>query len=254
VRQRKSPVSIKSEQELELVQAIGRIVALVLRELAHHVKAGVATSELNRLGAHMLGEQGAKSAPPVVYGFPGSICVSVNDEIVHGIPSERVIQVGDIVKLDLTAEKNGYMADAAVSVLVPPFSDQAGRLVRCAERAFGKAMDAARPFHRIADIGFAVEGEVSRSGFSVVRALCGHGIGRTIHEEPQVPNYGDTRLRQRLTEGLVITIEPIIAAGSGDSVLGQDGWTVKTADHSLAAHYEHTIVITQGAPILLTTA
>ncbi|HTV55054.1 MAG TPA: type I methionyl aminopeptidase, partial [Terriglobia bacterium] len=247
-------MSIKSDREFQALRAIGRIVALVLRELAQQVKQGVTTAELDGLAAKFLAEYGATSAPAFVYGFPGSVCISVNDEIVHGIPGTRVVRPGDLVKLDLTAEKDGYMADAALTVPVPPVSDDAARLADCAERAFKRAMHSARAFRRIADIGMAVEQEVKRGGFSVVRALCGHGIGRTIHEEPQVPNYGDTRSRQRLTEGLVITVEPIIAAGSGEALLGEDGWTVKTADHRLAAHYEHTMVITRSEPVLLTLA
>jgi methionyl aminopeptidase len=245
-------MSIQSDEELKALRTIGRIVALVLRALAQSVKPGVTTAELDRLGGKLLAEYGATSAPRRVYGFPGSVCISVNDEIVHGVPGERGVRPGDLVKLDLTAEKDGYMADAALTVPVHPVSERAVLLVQCAERAFNQAMLAARAFRRVADIGFAVENEVKRAGFSVVPALCGHGIGRTIHEEPQVPNYGDTRLRQRLTEGLVITVEPLIAAGSGDSVLSDDGWTVRTADHSLAAHYEHTVVITREAPMILT--
>jgi methionyl aminopeptidase len=247
-------MSIKSDREFQALRAIGRIVAVVLGKLAQQVKPEVTTAYLDGLGAKFLAEYEARSAPPVVYGFPGSVCISVNDEIVHGIPGARVIRPGDLVKLDLTAEKDGYMADAAVTVPVRPVSEDAARLAECAERAFRQAMHSARAFHRIADIGLAVEKEVERSEFSVVRTLCGHGIGRTIHEEPQVPNYGDTRSPQRLTEGLVITVEPIIAAGSGESLLGEDGWTVMTADHSLAAHYEHTIVITRSEPVLLTSA
>jgi len=178
----------------------------------------------------------------------------VNDEVVHGVPGDRVITAGDLVKLDLTAEKDRYMADAALTVPVPPVSDLARRLTECAERAFRKAIQGARAYHRICDIGIAVEDEVKRSGFSVVRELCGHGIGRTIHEDPQVPNYADSRSRERFTEGLVVTVEPIIAAGRGDSMTGPDGWTVITKDHSLSAHYEHTLVITRADPVLLTAA
>jgi len=141
-----------------------------------------------------------------------------------------------------------------VTVAVPPASDEAVRLADCAERAFQRAMRAARARRRVCDIGAAVESEARLSGFAVVRELCGHGIGHTIHEDPQVPNYWDPRQRDRLTEGLVITVEPILAAGRGEAVLAADGWTMKTADHSLAAHYEHTIVITRDAPILLTAA
>ena len=189
-----------------------------------------------------------------MYRFPGAVCISINDEIVHGVPGARVVMPGDLVKLDLTAEKDGYMADAAVTVAVPPASDLATRLAQCAQRAFERAMRVAQARKRVCDIGAAVETEVRRSGFSVVRELCGHGIGRTIHEPPQIPNYADTRNRLRLNEGLVITVEPIIAAGGGAAYQAADGWTMKTVDRSLAAHYEHTLVITRGAPLLLTAA
>jgi len=245
---------IKTSEELEALRVIGRVVGSVLREMARQVKPGITTSELDQLGAKLLAEQEARSAPPLVYGFPGAVCISVNEEVVHGVPGDRVITAGDLVKLDLTAEKDRYMADAALTVPVPPVSDLARRLTECAERAFRKAIQGARAYHRICDIGIAVEDEVKRSGFSVVRELCGHGIGRTIHEDPQVPNYADSRSRERFTEGLVVTVEPIIAAGRGDSMTGPDGWTVITKDHSLSAHYEHTLVITRADPVLLTAA
>jgi methionyl aminopeptidase len=247
-------VSIETNEELEALRAIGRIVGRTLREMARQVRPGISTAELDSIGAKLLAAEGARSAPPMVYGFPGAVCISVNDEIVHGVPGARRVAAGDLVKLDLTAEKDGYMADAAVTVPVPPVSEEATRLAECAERAFQRAMREARANRRVCDIGAAVETEVRRSGFSVVRELCGHGIGRTIHEDPQVPNYWDPRQRRRLTDGLVITVEPIIAAGTGRSEVAADGWTVKTADHSLAAHYEHTLVITRDAPILLTAA
>ena len=156
------------------------------------------------------------------------------------------------MKLDLVAEKDGYMADAAVTVAVPPVSETARGLAQCAERAFHNAMQVARARHRIHEIGRAVESEVKRDGFSVMRDFCGHGVGRTIHEDPQVPNYEAAGACQRLTEGLVITVEPIIAAGGGAGVRDQDRWNIRTADGSLAAHFEHTIVVTRAAPILLT--
>ncbi len=247
-------MSIQTDEELAALRAIGRIVARALREMARKVRPGISTAELDAIAAKFLEQQGARSAPPIVYGFPAAVCISVNDEIVHGIPGARQVAPGDLVKLDLTAEKDGYMADAALTVAVPPASDEAVRLAACAERAFQRAMRQARAQRRVCDIGAAVESEVQRSGFAVVRELCGHGIGRTIHEEPQVPNYWDPRQRGRLTEGLVITVEPILAAGRGEAVLAADGWTMKTADHSLAAHFEHTLVITRGAPVLLTAA
>jgi methionyl aminopeptidase len=245
-------MSVKSNKDLTGLKAIGRIVSIVLREMARHVRPGITTGELDAIGARVLDQHGARSAPPMVYGFPGAICISVNDEALHGIPGGRAVEPGDLVKLDLVAEKDGYMADAAITVPVAPVAETARKLAQCAERAFHSAMQVARAHHRIFEIGRAVESEVRRSGFSVMRDFCGHGVGRTIHEDPQVPNYEDSRSRQRLTEGLVITVEPIIAAGAGDGVRDNDNWTIRTADGSLAAHFEHTIVVTRDAPILLT--
>jgi methionyl aminopeptidase len=245
-------MSVKSNKDLAGLKAIGKIVALVLREMAAHVRPGITTLELDDIGARVLAQHGARSAPPMVYGFPGVVCISINDEALHGIPGGRAVEPGDLVKLDLVAEKDGYMADAAITVPVPPVSDTARGLAQCAERAFHKAMNVARAHHRICEIGRTVENEVKRSGFSVMRDFCGHGVGRSIHEEPQVPNYDEPGARQRLTEGLVITVEPIIAAGRGAGKRDQDQWTIRTVDGSLAAHFEHTIVITRGEPLLLT--
>ena len=232
------------------------IVGKALRAMAAQVRAGVTTAELCEIGSRVLAEHGARSSPPMVYGFPGDVCISVNDEVVHGIPGDRVVQPGDLVKLDLTAEKAGYQTDSAVTIEVPSTKPNANSrdLVRCAERAFRQALGAARAGNRTKDIGRAVEREVRRRGFHVIKELGGHGIGRTIHEPPAVPNYADFSAQHKLTEGLVITIEPIIAAGTGDVSLDDDGWTYRTADGSLSAHYEHTIVITSGEPVLLTAA
>jgi methionyl aminopeptidase len=245
-------MSVKSNKDLVGLKAIGKVVALVLREMAAHVRPGITTLELDAVGSRVLAQHGARSAPPMVYGFPGTVCISINDEALHGIPRGRAIEPGDLVKLDLVAEKDGYLADAAITVPVPPVSDTARGLAQCAERAFRKAMEVARAHRRINEIGRAVEAEVKRSGFSVMRNYCGHGVGRTIHEDPQVPNYDEPGARQRLSEGLVITVEPIIASGSGTGVCDSDKWTIRTADGSLAAHFEHTIVITQAEPLLLT--
>jgi methionyl aminopeptidase len=165
-----------------------------------------------------------------------------------------VLQEGDLVKLDVTAEKDGFVADAAVTVGVGAISPAAKDLARCAERSFGEGLKAARAGNRVYEIGRSVEREVRRCGFNVIREFCGHGVGRTIHEPPSVPNFHDTRCRSKLTEGLVITVEPIIAAGAGRAEVKRDKWTVVASDRSLTAHYEHTIVITAGAPILLTAA
>src|SRR5258706_7058281 len=186
------------------MRAIGGIVARALRTMAESVRAGMTTGELNQIGARVLAENGARSAPPLVYGYPAEVCISVNDEAMHGIPGTRVIRPGDLVKLDLVAEKDGFYADAALSVNVAPATQGGRELAHCAERAFRQGLSAARAGHRVCEIGRAVEREVLRSGFRVIRELCGHGVGRTIHEPPTVPNFADRGARGRLTEGLVI--------------------------------------------------
>jgi methionyl aminopeptidase len=247
-------MSIQSYEEFLALKAVGHICHLALHAMAAQVRPGVTTAELAEVGAKVMRENGARSAPAMVYKFPGEVCISLNDEAVHGIPTDREVQSGDLVKLDVTFEKDGYMADAAITVPVEPISNEARRLMLCAERAFQQAMRVARARNRINEIGRAVEREVKRSGFSVIRALGGHGIGRTIHESPSVPNYNDPFATQRLTNGLVLTVEPIITMGTGKSVTAKDGWTERTVDGCLSAHFEHTIVITEKAPILLTAA
>lgn len=247
-------MSIEKPEELQGLRAAGAVVRLVLEAMRRAVCPGITTAELDEVGDRVMREQGARSAPALVYKFPGSSCISLNEEAVHGIPGKRKLLPGDLVKLDVTIEKDGYMADAAVTVPVGEVSIERKRLAECAERAFGKAMLVARAGFRVSEIGRVVEREVRRAGFAVIRDLGGHGIGRTIHEAPRVPNYPDPAANQILTEGLVITVEPIIAAGSGESVLADDGWTVLTADQRPSAHYEHTLVITKGCPILLTAA
>ena len=249
-------MSINSPEQFEKLRTCGMIVGKALRAMAAQVRAGVTTAELCEIGSRVLAEHGARSSPPMVYGFPGDVCISMNDEVVHGIPGDRVIQPGDLVKLDLTAEKDGYHTDSAVSIEAPPASSngKAHELAHCAERAFRQALGAARAGNCTKDIGHAVEREVRRRGFSVVRELGGHGVGRTIHEDPSVPNWSDPEARDILTEGLVITIEPIIAERSGKVWLADDGWTVRTSDGGLSAHYEHTVVITRGQPFLITAA
>jgi len=245
-------MSIRNQREFEKLRAIGRIVRMALDRTAAAVRPGVTTSELDQIGARVLAGQGAESAPPKVYGFPGALCISVNEEAIHGIPGNRVIRAGDLVKLDLVAEREGYYADAAVTVAAGEVSPAAAALARCAESAFRLAAKAARAGNRVYEIGRAVERETRRCGFQVMRDLCGHGVGRTIHEAPSIPNYHDPRFRTKLAEGLVITIEPIIAAGEGRGELQSDRWTIKTADRSWSAHYEHTVLITKGDPVLLT--
>jgi methionyl aminopeptidase len=245
-------MSIQEEHELLSLKAVGRIVRMVLTAMKDEVRPGVSTEYLDEVGARVMKQNGARSAPSMVYRFPGANCISLNDEAVHGVPGPRDIKEGDLVKLDVTLEKDGYMADAAITVPAGSVSSQAQQLMDCAERAFQQAMLVARAGFRVFEIGRMVEREVSKSGFSVIRELGGHGIGRTIHEAPHVPNYHDPAANHVLKEGLVITVEPIISAGSAQVFTDKDGWTLRTSDHSLSAHFEHTLVITSGAPILLT--
>src|ERR1700693_1386945 len=247
-------MSINGPEELEGMRAAGAVVRLMLEAMKEELRPGITTRELDEIGARVMRRHGAQSAPALVYQFPRANCISVNDEAVHGIPGNRRIREGDLVKLDVTVEKNGFMADAAETVAVGEVSEESRRLLECAQRSFTKAMLVARAGYRVSEIGRVVEREVRRSGFSVIRDLGGHGIGRTIHEEPRVPNYADPAANQILTEGLVITVEPIIAAGSGRSFVAPDKWTVVTADHRPSAHYEHTLVITKGARLLRTAA
>ena len=245
-------MSIQDEQELHSLKAAGWVVRQVLDAMKAQARPGVSTHQLDEIGARVMQQNGARSAPSMVYQFPGATCISVNDEAVHGIPGDRILQDGDLLKLDVTVEKDGYMADAAITVPVGDVSPKAQQLIACAERAFAKAMLVARAGFRVLEIGRTVERVVRKSGFAVIPELSGHGIGKTIHEPPRVPNFEDPQARQIMTQGLVITVEPIISDGSGEVFTDQDGWTVRTADRALSAHFEHTLVVTSGKPILLT--
>jgi methionyl aminopeptidase len=247
-------MSIESHADWKGLKAAAHVARLTLDTLAKQVQPGVTTGELDETAARLFAAHHARSAPAFTYGFPRTVLISVNDEIVHGIPGARRIAAGDIVKLDVTVEKGGYIADAARSIVVSPASTVAHDLATCARAAFEAALAVARAGVRVNEIGRAVEREVRRRGFSVIKGLCGHGVGRTIHEEPSVPNYYDPFQTDVLTEGLVLTIEPMISAGSAHVVEDADGWTLRTRDGSLSAHYEHTLVITRDVPIVLTAA
>jgi len=246
-------MSIETPEELERLKAAGRVVAEAIRAMRQSVRPGVTTAELDRIGARVFRGAGARSGPQLDYGFPGVNCISVNDEAVHGIPGRRRLRRGDLVKLDVTAELDGFYADACVSVPVGGARPSTFGLVAAALDGLKQALSAARAGVPINRIGSAVEQTVHRRGYAVCCDLMGHGIGRRIHEEPQVLNHYVPGPSQQLTGGLVITIEPIISAGSGAVRQTADGWTIKTADGALCAHVEHTVVITDGAPLILTT-
>ena len=248
------PLTVESEKDLAGLRMVGRVVGVALREMKDSLEPGMTTGELDEIGARVFERYGARSAPKLVYGFPGVNLISLNDEAVHGVPGDRHIESGDLVKIDVTAELDGYIADAAVTVALPPSPPIYEELRNCAESAFGRAVSVARAGRPISKIGRAIETEVRKCGFTVLPELHSHGVGETIHEPPTIPNYHDRRLTTPLTRGLVITIEPIISAGSSRTVTADDGWTIKTADGSPAAHYEHTLVVTKGAPMVLTAA
>jgi methionyl aminopeptidase len=247
-------MSIESADDWKGLRRAGHIARLTLDALEASVRPGVSTAELDAVAARLFAAHGGRSAPAMVYGFPGTVLISVNDEVVHGIPGPRRLAAGDLVKLDVTVEKDGYVADAARSVIVESGSDVATRLARCARAAFAAALEVAKAGRKVNEISRAVESTVRARGFHVVSGLGGHGIGRTIHESPSVPNEYDPWQRDVLTDGLVLTIEPIISAGSARIRQDRDGWTTRTSDGSWAAHHEHTLVITRDRPIVLTSA
>ena len=245
-------MSIESAEDLKALRRVGAVVARALREVTSLVEPGVSTSDLDRVAARIFRAEGARSAPQLEYGFPGTILISVNDEVVHGIPGARRIRPGDIVKIDVTAELDGYVADAARSVCVPPITTLHRRLASTARSAFSKSLSRARAGCLVSGIGAAVETSVKEAGLSVIPTLTGHGTGRKIHEHPNILNFYHPGQRDLLTDGLVITIEPLITSGSGQVFEAVDGWTVKTADGAPSAHHENTIVVTHGDPIVLT--
>ncbi len=247
-------MTIESATELEGMRAIGRLVAEALMRMEAAVQPGVTTSQLDDVARVFLEANDARSAPQLTYGFPGFTCISVNEEIVHGIPGARVLQDGDLVTLDVTAELKGFMADAARTVALPGASLEAQNLVASAERAYNAGVREARPGKRVRAIGCAIERSVKQDGFSVMRELCGHGIGRALHEAPTVPNFDDPAASMMLHAGLVLAVEPLVSMRPARIFEEADGWTIRTHNRALSAHHENTIVVMDGEPIVLTVA
>jgi methionyl aminopeptidase len=231
----------------------GRLVGEVLTELAAHVAPGVSTKDLDAIAEKRIAQAGATPAFKGYHGYPATICASINDEVIHGIPSgRRVLQEGDIISIDVGASLGGYYGDSAITLPVGQVSERAATLLRVTEEALYKAIERARPGGRVSDIGHAVQRHVEAYGFTVVREFVGHGIGQRMHEEPQVPNYGEPGRGPRLTEGMVLAIEPMVNAGKAAVKVLDDGWTAVTRDRSLSAHFEHTVAVTAGQPWILT--
>jgi methionyl aminopeptidase len=245
-------MTIDSDEDLEGLQRAGRVVAEARDAMVAAVRPGVTTGELDSIGRETFRRHGARSAPRVTYNFPGSTCVSVNDEAAHGIPSlARHLREGDLVNIDVSAELDGYFSDTGASTPVGVVTANAQRLLDATRFAQRDAMSTARTGNRLRDIGKTVESHARRHGFRVIRNLYGHGIGRGLHEEPSVPNFDDHQ-RMVLREGMVLAVEPFLSLSANFVVDDSDGWTLRTSDGSLVAQFEHTMVVTGGAPIVLT--
>jgi methionyl aminopeptidase len=243
----------RSAAELERMRDAGRLVAEVLTEVAAHVRPGVTTADLDAMAEQRIAKAGATPAFKGYHGYPATICASINEEVIHGIPSgRRILNEGDIISIDVGVSLNGYYGDSAITLPVGQVSEEAARLLRVTEESLYKAIERVRPGNRISDIGYAVQHHVEAHGFSVVREFVGHGIGQRMHEEPQVPNYGEPGRGPRLSEGMVLAIEPMVNAGKPAVKVLADNWTAVTRDGSLSAHFEHTVAVTTDGPWILT--
>ena len=244
-------VYLRDANELESIRGAARIVARTLTLLGEAVRPGITTAELDRLAEGFIRDQGGRPAFKGYRGYPANICSSINDEVVHGIPGDRVLKEGDIVGIDVGVEKGGYFGDAARTFPVGNVGPQVTRLLTVTREALAKGIAQARAGNRVGDISHAIQSHVESQGFSVVRALVGHGIGRQMHEEPQVPNYGMPGRGPKLMTGQVLAIEPMVNAGGADVVTRDDGWTVATRDGGLSAHFEHTVAVGGEGPVVL---
>ena len=249
-------ITLKTPQDIEIMRAANLIVAEVLAELRRHVRPGVSTGDLDRIAERMTYERGAvpafKGYEVAGRVFPASVCTSINDEIVHGVPSERrVLRAGDIIGLDFGVRYQGFYGDAAVTVAVGEADAEAQRLMETTREALWAGIDQVKVGNRLGEVSAAIQERVEREGFSVVRDFVGHGIGRRLHEEPQVPNYGQRDRGVRLREGLVLAIEPMVNAGAPEVMIKQDGWTAVTRDGRRSAHFEHSVAVTPDGPFVL---
>lgn len=245
-------IVIKSSNEIELMQESGRIVALVHQKIKEALKPGITTAELDEIAERVIVENGGVPSFKGYHGFPGSICASVNEEVIHGIPRDLVLKEGDIISIDVGALKNGYHADAAKTHPVGKVSDELLSLIEATKQSFFEGLKYCRVGYRLSDVSNAIQTYAERMGYGVVRDFVGHGVGRKLHEDPPIPNYGAPGRGPRLEKGMVLAIEPMINHGDYRVKVLDDEWTVVTVDGQPSAHYEHTVVITDDEPILLT--
>jgi methionyl aminopeptidase len=244
-------VIFKSQNEIDRIRKASKIVARTLGVLESHVQAGITTRELDQIAESEIRKAGAKPAFKGYRGFPATLCVSVNEEVVHGIPSDRKLKEGDIVGLDLGCIWEDFYGDAARTFAVGQISEESKRLLKITEESLLIGIDQARPGNRIGDIGYAVQVHAESNGYTVVRDFVGHGIGRSLHEDPQIPNYGNRGQGPRIKAGMVLAIEPMVCQGLADVEVLSDNWTAVTKDGSLAAHFEHSVAITDNGPEIL---
>lgn len=245
-------ITLKSKREIELLKEAGHIVYLTHQYLRPHIKAGIKTKELDRLAEEFIRSKGATPSFKGYEGFPSTLCISINDEVVHGFPSDRVLQDGDIISIDIGACYKGYHGDSAWTYTVGEVSDDAKYLLKHTEKALYEGIKQAKVGNRIGDISYAVEKYATEHNLGVVKELVGHGVGTSVHESPDVPNYGTKGTGPKIRDGMVIAIEPMLTLGSPDIYVEDNDWTVKTEDSSLSAHFEHTIAITNEGVIILT--
>ena len=244
-------VRIRTKREIELIAISCQIVSDTLDMLSDHVKAGVKIIDLDKMAEEFIINCGARPAFKGYMGFPATLCVSVDDEVVHGIPNDRILNDGQIVGIDCGAQKNGYFGDHARTFSVGKITNDKQKLMDITHKSLMLGIAEASPNNFVSDIGYAIQSYVEKYGYSVVRELVGHGIGTDLHEEPQIPNYGEPKQGYRLREGMCIAIEPMINLGSKEIKTDSDGWTIRTLDGQVSAHFEHTIAITSNGPKIL---
>lgn len=245
-------ITVKSKRELSLMRRAGAVVAAAHELMRESVKPGVTTKELDRIAEDYIVKQGAVPAFKGFYGFPASICASINEEVVHGIPGSRTLQEGDIISIDIGAQIDGFFGDAAKTYAVGKVDDKTLHLIKITEESLDKGIEMACVGNRLSDISYAVQTHAESNGFSVVRDYVGHGIGEKMHEEPQVPNFGSPGKGPRLASGMTLAIEPMINMGTYEVKTLKDGWTVVTVDFKPSAHFEHTVAVTEKGPEILT--
>jgi len=244
----------KSEKEIDAMARAGRVVADTVALLGENMRPGVTTKELDEIAENYIRSQGGVPAFKGYHGFPASICTSPNSMVVHGIPGPYRVEEGDLISVDVGVTLGGFVADSAYTFAVSPIEDETQRLIEVCQAALEAGIEQARAGHHVGDISAAVQRTTEEAGFAVVRSLVGHGIGRSMHEEPQIPNWGEPGRGPQLAPGMTLAIEPMINAGSSEVVVADDRWSISTDDGSLSAHFEHTVAVTEAQPRILTLA